>query len=61
MPVYLYHGIITRPSLTFDLMMVPAVVAGAVAGRWIVNHIPMKVFEALVVAMTFISSILLLR
>jgi len=60
-PVYLYHGIITRPSLTFDLMMVPAVVAGALAGRWIVNRIPMKVFEALVVAMTFFSSILLLR
>ncbi len=60
-PVYLYHGIITRPSLTFDLMMVPAVVAGAIAGRWIVNHIPMKVFEALVAAMTLISSILLLR
>ncbi len=60
-PVYLYHGLITRPSLTFDLMMVPAVVLGALTGRWVVNHIPMKVFEALVVAMTLISSILLLR
>lgn len=60
-PVYLFHGIINRASLTFDLMMVPAVVLGAVTGRWIVNHIPMKVFEALVVVLTLISSLLLLR
>lgn len=60
-PVYLFHGIINRPSLAFDTAMVPAVILGAVAGRWIVNHIPMKVFEALVVALTLISSILLLR
>jgi hypothetical protein len=60
-PVYLLHGIINRSSLAFDAAMVPAVTLGAVAGRWIVNHIPMKVFEALVVALTLISSILLLR
>jgi hypothetical protein len=60
-PVYLFHGIITRGSLAFDAAMVPAVVAGAVTGRWVVNHIPMKMFEALVIALTFISSLLLLR
>jgi uncharacterized protein len=60
-PVYLYHGLITGPSLKFDLMMVPAVIAGAAAGRWVVKHIAPKVFEALVVAMTLVSSVLLLR
>lgn len=60
-PVYLYHGLITPPSLSFDLVMAPAVVVGALAGRWVVNHIEPKVFEALVVAMTLVSSILLLR
>ena len=60
-PVYLYHGIITKPSLAFDAAMVPAVVAGALAGRWVVRHIDAKVFEALVVAMTLVSAALLLK
>lgn len=60
-PVYLMHGIINRGSLAFDLAMVPAVILGALTGRWIVKHIPMKVFEALVIGLTLISSLLLLR
>jgi uncharacterized protein len=60
-PIYLYHGIIDRASFTFDLMVAPAVIAGALAGRWIVNHIDAKVFETLVVVMTLISAALLLR
>ncbi|MBA3973205.1 MAG: hypothetical protein C0504_03180 [Candidatus Solibacter sp.] len=60
-PVYLFHGIVNGGSLAFDAAMIPAVAAGAITGRWAVNHIPMKAFEALVIALTFISSLLLLR
>jgi uncharacterized membrane protein YfcA len=60
-PIYLYHGLISRQSLVFDLMMVPAVVAGAVAGRWLVDRIQPRLFEFLVVSLTAVSTLLLFR
>jgi uncharacterized membrane protein YfcA len=60
-PIYLWHGLITLRSLTFDLMMVPAVVAGALTGRWIVHRISPQVFELLVIVLTGISTLLLFR
>jgi len=50
LPIYTWHGLIGRRSLAFDAMMVPAVLAGALAGRWLVYRIPQKLFETLVVA-----------
>jgi uncharacterized membrane protein YfcA len=41
--------------------MVPAVVAGAVTGRRLVDHIPQRLFEILVVALTAVSTLLLFR
>jgi uncharacterized protein len=58
-PIYFYHGLISRQSLYFDLLMTPAVVFGSVAGRWLVDHIPPKVFEVLVVTLTAVSTLLL--
>jgi uncharacterized protein len=60
-PIYLYHGLISRQSLHFDLLMVPAVVLGSITGRWLVDHIPAKVFEFLVVTLTAVSTLLLFR
>jgi len=60
-PIYFYHGLISRQSLYFDLLMTPAVVFGSVAGRWLVDHIPPKVFEVLVVTLTAVSTLLLFR
>jgi uncharacterized protein len=60
-PIYLYHGLITRPSLLFDLAMVPAALAGALAGRWIVYRIPQSVFDALVIILTAGSVLFLFR
>jgi len=60
-PIYVYHGLISRESLHFDLLMVPAVVLGSVAGRWLVDHIPPGVFEFLVVILTAVSTLLLFR
>ena len=60
-PIYAWHGLFSAGSLIFDAMMAPAIVAGAVAGRWIVGRIPPRLFEFLVVAMTAVSTLLLFR
>jgi uncharacterized membrane protein YfcA len=61
LPIYAAHGLFSRSSLVFDLTMVPPVVCGALGGLWLVHRIPQRAFEALVVAMTVVSSILLFR
>jgi uncharacterized protein len=60
-PIYWWHGMFSRQSLVFDLLMVPAVFAGAMSGRRIVDHIPAKLFEWLVIAMTAVSTWFLFR
>jgi uncharacterized membrane protein YfcA len=60
-PVYAWHGLYSRESLTFDLLMVPAVLAGALAGRWLIRNIDQSMFEVLVIALTAVSSLFLFR
>lgn len=60
-PIYVYHGMISQNSLLFDAAMVPAVLAGALTGRWVVDHISPQVFEATVVVLTAVSALLLFR
>jgi len=60
-PIYAYHGMFSRQSLVFDLIMVPAVFAGAMSGRKLVDHIPAHVFEGLVIVLTAVSTLLLFR
>ena len=60
-PVYAYHGLFSRQSLTFNLIVIPAVVAGAVLGRRLVDHISQKLFDDLIVVLTVASTVLLFR
>ncbi|MGJ5816689.1 sulfite exporter TauE/SafE family protein [Paludibaculum fermentans] len=60
-PIYAWHGLFSRQSLTFDVLMVPAVMVGAMGGRRLVPHIPEKLFEALVVILTAASTLFLFR
>ena len=60
-PIYAWHGLFSTHSLAFNALMVPAVVAGAVTGRRLVDHIPQRLFEILVVALTAVSTLLLFR
>jgi hypothetical protein len=53
-------GLITTGSFGFNLALAPAVVLGAVAGRWILRHINQKLFELLVLLLSAIGGILLL-
>jgi uncharacterized membrane protein YfcA len=58
-PVYAWYHLYSQASLMFDLMMVPAVLAGALAGRWLIRHMAQSVFEVLVIALTAVSCLFL--
>jgi uncharacterized membrane protein YfcA len=60
-PVYAWYHLYSRASLTFDLLMVPAVLAGALAGRWLIRNMAQSVFEVLVIALTAVSCLFLFR
>jgi len=60
-PVYVWYHLYSRASLTFDMLMVPAVLAGALSGRWLIRHMAQSVFEVLVIALTAVSCLFLFR
>jgi uncharacterized protein len=60
-PVYAYHGLFSARSLLFDAFLVPSVLAGALAGRWLIDRIPTRVFEMAVIVLTAASALLLFR
>lgn len=60
-PIYAWHGMVTWRSLGFDLLMAPAVVVGAVTGRWLVHRIPQRAFDICVLVLTAASTLMLFR
>jgi len=60
-PIYWWHGLFSRQSLMFNLLMAPAVLAGAVAGRWLLHRIPPRMFEWTVIVLTAAATLLLFR
>ena len=52
-------GLITAQSFGFNLMLAPAVVLGALAGRWLLVHVNQNLFEQVGVALSAIGGILL--
>lgn len=61
LPIYLWYHLLTPASVTFDIMMAPAVVCGAFGGLWMMRKIPQHVFETLIIVLTAISLIFLFR
>jgi hypothetical protein len=59
LPVYAGRGMISAPSLGFDAVVLPALLAGAVSGRALFLRIPQKAFEAVVLTLTAIATLLL--
>ena len=47
--------------MLFDALMAPAVLVGALTGKWVLQHIEPKVFEFLVILLTAVSTLLLLK
>ena len=53
-------GLITAQSFEFNLMLAPAVLLGAFAGRWALIRINQQLFENLVLALSAIAGVLLI-
>jgi len=53
-------GLITTQSFSFNLMLAPAVLLGALAGRWLLKHVNQNLFEQLVLLLSAIGGILLI-
>jgi uncharacterized membrane protein YfcA len=53
-------GLITSQSFGFNLALAPAVLLGALLGRWLVRHINQGLFEQMVLALSALGGLLLL-
>lgn len=60
LPIYAGRGLISGASLMFDLVLVPAVVAGTLVGRQISARLPQRAFERIVLTLTALAALLLL-
>lgn len=58
-PVYVGHGLVSARSLAFDAVLLPALVAGAVAGRLVLRRLAQRTFERAVLALTVVAAALL--
>jgi uncharacterized protein len=61
LPIYVWHGLISRNSLIFDAVLIPAIVGGALLGRVVLYRISPKTFENSVIVLTIISTFLLFK
>ncbi len=59
-PFMVNLGLITLHSFGFNLLLAPAVVIGAFAGRWLVVRINQALFENMVLSLSAIAGVLLL-
>ena len=50
-PFSVHLGLLTSSSLRFDALLLPVVLAGAVAGRLVLRHVPQRVFEWITIAL----------
>jgi hypothetical protein len=53
-------GLITVQSFSFNLALAPAVLLGALAGRWLLIRVNQNLFEQLVLLLSAIGGILLI-
>jgi hypothetical protein len=53
-------GLITTKSFSFNLILAPAVLLGALAGRWLLIRINQRLFEQLVLLLSAIGGVLLI-
>ena len=53
-------GLITAASFTFNLLLLPAVLAGTLIGRWLLQRIEQRLFETLVLGLSAAAGLLLI-
>lgn len=59
-PFLLQLGLITRDSLTLNLMLVPAVALGVLSGAWLVRRLPQMWFEWIMIGSALLAAVRLL-
>jgi uncharacterized membrane protein YfcA len=59
-PFMVRLGLITPQSFEFNLVLLPAVLLGTLAGRWLLAHINQRVFENIVLAVSAIAGLLMI-
>ena len=59
-PFYAQAGMLTRQTLLFDLAIIPAALAGAILGIYVLVRIPQRLFDALALALSAVAAVRLL-
>ncbi|MBM3844870.1 MAG: sulfite exporter TauE/SafE family protein [Verrucomicrobia bacterium] len=59
-PFSAHMGLINAKSLLFNCTLIPCIVAGLFAGRWIVSKLPQRLFDSLVLAFAILVAFRLL-
>ena len=60
LPIYVWQGLITTPSLLLDACLLPGVLLGALLGKRLYDRLPQRAFEIVVISLTLISGFSLL-
>ena len=60
LPFMINLGLVSGPSVAFDVCLFPAVAIGLFAGRWILQRIRQRVFEEMALALSALSGVALL-
>ena len=60
LPVSIGLGLVSSHTLLLDLVLVPAVIIGALAGRWLADRIRQQVFDRAIVVLTLLGAVYLL-
>ena len=56
-PIYIWRGLITMPSLTLDLCLLPGIFLGALIGKRLYERLPQRAFEVVVLSLTVVAGI----
>lgn len=59
-PVYLHQGLFTRTSLLIDLAVVPVILLGVFAGKWLFPHIPQRLFDIATMVLAGVGAVYLI-
>jgi uncharacterized membrane protein YfcA len=59
-PFSMQLGLVTLPSLMLALSMAPVIAAGVFSGRWLLQRIPQRLFEILILSFAILGALRLL-